>query len=164
MPNIYGASECSVIMIGRMMATPRSCIGRATGELTDPNDHDRLVPIGAIGGLVRLRPWLEDTWLTRNELMPCTSRILAGVPATVSVGNFTRPATLLVARIFKSRSVASGWNSLRSRLICVLSTNTMKTAIAMLHPGGKSMLAAFMSSHSVFGPEFAHPFHAPPKD
>lgn len=40
--------------------------------------------------------------------------------------------------------------------------NTVKTAVAMVHPGGKSILAALIFSQSGFGPEYAHPFHAIP--
>lgn len=42
--------------------------------------------------------------------------------------------------------------------------STVKTAVSMVHPGGKSILVAFISSQSGFGPDHAHPFHAIPKD
>lgn len=42
--------------------------------------------------------------------------------------------------------------------------NTVETAVPMVHPNGKSMLAAFITSQSGFGPEFARPFRATPKD
>ena len=42
--------------------------------------------------------------------------------------------------------------------------NTVKTAVAMIAPAGKTMLAAFISSQSGFGPEFSHEFSSAPAD
>ncbi|KAJ5346304.1 hypothetical protein N7541_008786 [Penicillium brevicompactum] len=178
--NIYGASECSVVMIGRMVAdTPRSCIGRATGGLSwlvDPNDHDRLVPIGSVGELVIEGPLLARGYLADPEK---TQAVYIENPVWASQSGNTR-------RFYKTGDLARYGDDGRVHLIgrkdlqvkirgqrvelteieahMRAIDNSVKTAVAMVRPGGKAMLAAFISNQSGFGPEFPHPFYSAPDD
>lgn len=178
--NIYGASECSVVMIGRMVAdTPRSCIGRATGGLSwlvDANDHDRLVPIGAVGELVIEGPLLARGYLADPEK---TKAAYIENPIWASESGITR-------RFYKTGDLARYGDDGRVHLIgrkdlqvkirgqrvelTEIEANmrainsSVKTAVAMVHPGGKAMLAAFISNQSGFGPEFPHSFSSAPHD
>jgi amino acid adenylation domain-containing protein/thioester reductase-like protein len=178
--NIYGASECSVVMIGRMVAdTPRSCIGRATGGLSwlvDANDQDRLVPIGSIGELVIEGPILARGYLADPEK---TQAAYIENPAWARKSGITR-------RFYKTGDLARYGDDGRVHLIgrkdlqvkirgqrvelteieahMRAINNSVKTAVAMVHPGGKAMLAAFISNQSGFGPEFPHSFHSTPDD
>jgi amino acid adenylation domain-containing protein len=178
--NIYGASECSVIMIGRMMPnTPRSCIGRATGGLSwlvDPNDHDRMVPIGSIGELVIEGPTLARGYLAYLEK---TQAVYINNPLSANqngisrrfykTGDLVRYAddeqVHLIGRKdlqVKIRGQRVELTEIEAHLRAI--NRTVKTAVSMVHPGGKSILAVFISSQSGFGPEHAYPFHAIPKD
>ena len=176
--NIYGASECSVIMVGPMSKdTPRTCIGRATGGLSwivDANDHDRLVPIGAIGELVIEGPTLARGYLADPEK---TDAVYISDPFWARKPGMTR-------RFYKTGDLVRYGDDGRVHLIgrkdlqvkirgqrvelteieahMRAINNNVKTAVAMVHPGGKAMLAAFISAQSGFGPEFASPFHAAP--
>ncbi|KAH8432008.1 uncharacterized protein LDX57_009655 [Aspergillus melleus] len=178
--NIYGSSECSVCMIGPMVTdTPRSCIGRATGALSwlvDPNDHDRLVPIGSVGELIIEGPTLARGYLAEPER---TQSVYIENPQWATQEGSTR-------RFYKTGDLARYGDDGRVHLIgrkdlqvkirgqrvelteieahMRAINNQVKTAVAMVHPGGKAMLVAFISSQSGFGPEFAHPFHAAPED
>ncbi|PWY88912.1 hypothetical protein BO70DRAFT_330553 [Aspergillus heteromorphus CBS 117.55] len=178
--NIYGASECSVCMIGPMASdTPRSCIGRATGVLSwlvDPNDHDRLVPIGSIGELIVEGPTLARGYLADPEK---TEAVYIENPVWAQQPDQTR-------RFYKTGDLARYGDDGRVHLIgrkdlqvkirgqrvelteieahMRAINNAVKTAVAMVHPQGKAMLVAFISSQSGFGPEFPHAFHAPPED
>ncbi|KAJ9487561.1 hypothetical protein VN97_g5749 [Penicillium thymicola] len=178
--NIYGASECSVIMIGRMATdTPRSCIGRATGGLSwlvDANDHDRLVPIGAVGELVIEGPTLARGYLADPEK---TQAVYIENPEWARRSGIAR-------RFYKTGDLARYGDDGRVHLIgrkdlqvkirgqrvelteieahMRAINNTVKTAVAMVSPGGKTMLAAFISSQSGFGPEFPHAFYSAPAD
>ena len=69
--NCYGPAECAASAIGELRSGDSpSNIGRAFGSgicwLTDPDDHDRLVPIGATGELVVEGPTLARGYL--NDL------------------------------------------------------------------------------------------------
>ncbi|PYH89482.1 hypothetical protein BO71DRAFT_465073 [Aspergillus ellipticus CBS 707.79] len=178
--NIYGASECSVCMIGPMVAdTPRSCIGRATGVLSwlvDPNDHDRLVPIGSIGELIVEGPTLARGYLADPEK---TQAVYIENPIWAQQQGQTR-------RFYKTGDLARYGDDGRVHLIgrkdlqvkirgqrlelteieahMRAINNSVKTAVAMVHPQGKAMLVACISSQSGFGPEFPHAFHATPED
>lgn len=178
--NIYGASECSVVMIGRMYAdTPRSCIGRATGGLSwlvDANDHDRLVPIGSVGELVIEGPTLARGYLADPEK---TKAVYIENPEWARQNGITR-------RFYKTGDLARYDDQGRVHLIgrkdlqvkirgqrvelteieahMRAINNTVKTAVAMISPAGKPMLAAFISSKSGFGPEFTHAFSSAPAD
>ncbi|CAG8126482.1 unnamed protein product [Penicillium olsonii] len=178
--NIYGASECSVVMIGRMVAdTPRSCIGRATGGLSwlvDANDHDRLVPIGSVGELVIEGPILARGYLADPEK---TQAAYIENPVWASKSGITR-------RFYKTGDLARYGDDGRVHLIgrkdlqvkirgqrvelteieahMRAINNSVKTAVAMVRPGGKAMIAAFISNQSGFGPEFPHTFYSAPED
>ncbi|KUL81561.1 hypothetical protein ZTR_09189, partial [Talaromyces verruculosus] len=71
--NTYGPSECtpmSVVNSHASDATIAARIGKAAGVLTwvvDPTDHDRLVPIGAVGELLLEGPLLGDGYLNDAE-------------------------------------------------------------------------------------------------
>ncbi|OJJ95602.1 hypothetical protein ASPACDRAFT_394, partial [Aspergillus aculeatus ATCC 16872] len=178
--NIYGASECSVCMIGPMVTdTPRSCIGRAVGALSwivDANDHDRLVPIGAAGELIMEGPTLARGYLADPER---TQAVYIKDPKWAQQPGITR-------QFYKTGDLARYGDDGRIHLIgrkdlqvkirgqrvelteieahMRAINNQVKTAVSMVHPQGKAMLVAFISSQSGFGPEFQHPFHATPAD
>ncbi|RAH79137.1 hypothetical protein BO86DRAFT_436606 [Aspergillus japonicus CBS 114.51] len=178
--NIYGASECSVCMIGPMVTdTPRSCIGRAVGALSwivDANDHDRLVPIGAAGELIMEGPTLAHGYLADPER---TQAVYIKDPKWAQQPGITR-------QFYKTGDLARYGDDGRIHLIgrkdlqvkirgqrvelteieahMRAINNQVKTAVSMVHPQGKAMLVAFISSQSGFGPEFQHPFHATPED
>ncbi|KAF9890566.1 hypothetical protein FE257_005697 [Aspergillus nanangensis] len=178
--NIYGSSECSVCMIGPMAKdTPRTCIGRATGGLSwivDLNDHDRLVPIGAVGELVIEGPTLAQGYLAepeRTESVYITNPFWARKPDVTrrfyKTGDLVRYGddgrVHLIGRKdlqVKIRGQRVELTEIEAHMRAI--NNKVKTAVAMVHPGGKAMLAAFISSQSGFGPEFAEPFHAMPND
>ncbi|RAH71302.1 amino acid adenylation [Aspergillus aculeatinus CBS 121060] len=178
--NIYGASECSVCMIGPMVTdTPRSCIGRAVGALSwivDANDHDRLVPIGAAGELIMEGPTLARGYLADPER---TQAVYIKDPKWAQQPGITR-------QFYKTGDLARYGDDGRIHLIgrkdlqvkirgqrvelteieahMRAINNQVKTAVSMVQPQGKAMLVAFISSQSGFGPEFQHPFHATPTD
>ncbi|PYH42447.1 amino acid adenylation [Aspergillus saccharolyticus JOP 1030-1] len=178
--NIYGASECSVCMVGPMVTdTPRSCIGRAVGALSwivDANDHDRLVPIGAAGELIIEGPTLARGYLADPER---TQAVYIQDPKWAQQKGITH-------RFYKTGDLARYGDDGRIHLIgrkdlqvkirgqrvelteieahMRAINNQVKTAVSMVHPQGKAMLVAFISRQSGFGPEFQHAFHATPAD
>lgn len=178
--NIYGASECSVIMVGRMLpGTRRSCIGRATGGLSwlvDPNDHNRLVPIGAIGELVVEGPTLARGYLSDPEKTqaayihnPLWARRNGVARRIYKTGDLVRYGddgqVHLIGRKdlqVKIRGQRVELTEIEAHLRSI--NNSVKTAVALVRPSGKSMLAAFISSKSGFGPEYAHPFYSTAED
>lgn len=178
--NIYGASECSVCMIGQMLPdTPRSCIGSVTGGLSwvvDMNDHNRLVPVGAVGELVIEGPTLALGYLADPERTegvyikdPAWARDSGSTRRIYKTGDLVRyddnGKVHLIGRKdlqVKIRGQRVELTEIEAHLRAI--NNTVKTAVAMVHPGGKAMLAAFISGRSGFGPEFSHPFYASPED
>ncbi|RJE25704.1 Non-ribosomal peptide [Aspergillus sclerotialis] len=178
--NIYGSSECSVCMIGRMSpTTPRTCIGRATGTLSwivDPNDHDRLLPIGSVGELVIEGPTLASGYLGEPER---TKSVYIENPVWARQNGVTRRfyktgdlaqygddgAVHLIGRKdlqVKIRGQRVELTEIEANLRAI--NNEVKTAVAMVRPGGKAMLVAFIASQSGFGPEFSYRFHDEPED
>jgi amino acid adenylation domain-containing protein len=69
----YGPSECTVGCTANGNVVPRDTnptIGKGVGRLTwivDPEDHDRLMPVGAIGELLIEGPIVGQGYLNRNE-------------------------------------------------------------------------------------------------
>lgn len=178
--NTYGSSECSSATVGHMKSdTPRSCLGRAAGGLSwivDANDHSRLVPIGSVGELVMESAalalgYLSDLERTQAVYMedPVWARQTGTTRRFYKTGDLVRyddnGNLHLIGRKdlqVKIRGQRVELTEIEAHLRAI--NDSVKTAVAMVHPGGKSMLTAFISSQSGFGPEFPHPFYANPHD
>jgi amino acid adenylation domain-containing protein/thioester reductase-like protein len=176
--NIYGSSECSVCMIGKMSPnTPRTCIGRATGTLSwivDPNDHDRLRPIGSPGELVIEGPTLARGYLGEPDR---TKSVYIENPVWARQGSVPRRfyktgdlaqygddgSVHLIGRKdlqVKIRGQRVELTEIEANLRAI--NNEVKTAVSMVHPGGKAILVAFIASQSGLGPEFPYRFFDQP--
>lgn len=71
--NLYGPSEATVTCIGHPDLTSQTLAGtigrsfRGASWVVDPNDHERLLPIGAVGELLIEGPILADRYLKDPE-------------------------------------------------------------------------------------------------
>ncbi|KAJ5894898.1 hypothetical protein N7495_006589 [Penicillium taxi] len=178
--NMYGASECSVVMVEPMaINTHRSCIGRATGcisWLVDVEDHDRLVPIGAIGELVIEGPTLARGYLSDSEKTkaayienPRWARQSAASRRFYKTGDLARYGddgrVYLVGRKdlqVKIRGQRVELTEIEAHMRTI--NNQVKTAVSIVHSGGKKILAAFISSQGGFDAELPHAFYSAPVD
>lgn len=178
--NMYCSSESSACMIGAMtLKTPRTCIGRATGALSwivDLNDHDRLLPIGSVGELVIEGPTLAIGYLGEPERTksvyienPQWARSDGVTRRFYKTGDLVQYGEDGVVHFIGRKDMQVKVRGQRIELteieasICAIDSE-VKTAVSMVHPGGKAMLVAFMSSQSGFGPEFSYQFHDEPED
>ncbi|KAE8848574.1 hypothetical protein PTNB85_02417 [Pyrenophora teres f. teres] len=189
--SIYGTSECSVCMTGRMVhgQTARNCIGRATGALSwivDPADHNRLVPIGAVGELVIEGPSLGEGYLGEphrtqaayiEEARCSWARVLG--PTSSQPRRFYKTGDLvryhhdgtvhLVGRADMQVKVCGQRVELTEveAHLCQLSPSaSLKFAVSLVSPAGTPpMLAAFVARKSGFdsSPESGYDFSHEPE-
>ncbi|KAH6714878.1 hypothetical protein BKA61DRAFT_734232 [Leptodontidium sp. MPI-SDFR-AT-0119] len=82
--NAYGPSECAVASALNTKVTPdgdHQCIGRGVGSclwIVEPQDHDRLAPVGCIGellieGSIVSRGYLNEPGKTADAFIECPS-------------------------------------------------------------------------------------------
>ncbi|KAJ5057940.1 nonribosomal peptide synthetase 9 [Bipolaris maydis] len=184
--SIYGTSECSVCITGRMVhgQTPRNCIGRATGSLSwivDPMDHNRLLPIGAVGELVIEGPSLAQGYLgepdrTQFAFIEDPSWVHLVGPKSLQRRRFYKTGDLaryyddgtvhLVGRAdmqVKVRGQRVELAEIESHLCQMSPSISLKFAVSLIFPRGTPMLAAFIARQSGFGPEFPYDFSHKPE-
>ncbi|KAI1214331.1 acetyl-CoA synthetase-like protein [Annulohypoxylon truncatum] len=73
--NLYGASECTIMSIQLMTGSALQNTDYATGSarwIVDPNDHEKLLPIGAIGELIIEGPIVGRGYLGSPVQTSCT--------------------------------------------------------------------------------------------
>ncbi|KAJ2904839.1 hypothetical protein MKZ38_007031 [Zalerion maritima] len=105
----YGPSECTVgCTINNDMrreVTPYASIGKGVGGATwivDPEDHNRLVPVGAVGELLVEGPIVGKGYLNRPDL---TEQVFISSPGWLLAGNGETPGRH--GRLYKTGDLVS---------------------------------------------------------